>query len=57
MCIRDRINVAIGGIDRKNIAEIKKNGFDMAAICEGIYNDPTKISRNIKELTKIWNEN
>ena len=29
----------------------------MAAICEGIYNDPTKISRNIKELTKIWNEN
>ena len=41
------MNVAIGGIDRKNIAEIKKNGFDMAAICEGIYNDPTKISRNI----------
>lgn len=54
---RTKINVAIGGIDRKNIAEIKKNGFDMAAICEGIYNDPTKISRNIKELTKIWNEN
>ena len=37
-----KINVAIGGIDSNNISEIKKNGFDMAAICEGIYNDPKK---------------
>ena len=37
--------------------KIKKNGFDMAAICEGIYNDPKKISKNIKKLNDIWNEN
>ena len=52
-----KINVAIGGIDSNNISEIKKNGFDMAAICEGIYNDPKKISKNIKKLNDIWNEN
>ena len=39
------------------ISEIKKNGFHMAAICEGIYNDPKKISKNIKKLNDIWNEN
>ena len=37
-----KINVAIGGIDSNNISEIK-NGFDMAAICEGIYNDPKNL--------------
>ena len=52
-----KINVAIGGIDSNNISEIKNNGFDMAAICEGIYNDPKKISKNIKKLNDIWNEN
>ena len=52
-----KINVAIGGIDSDNIREINKNGFDMAAICEGIYNDPKKISENIKKLNKVWNEN
>ena len=51
-----KINVAIGGIDSNNISEIKKNGFDMAAICEGIYNDPKKISKNINKLNDIWNE-
>lgn len=52
-----KINVAIGGINSKNLAQIKQKGFDCAAVCNGIYNNLDKIERNIKEMIKVWNEN
>ena len=52
-----KVNVAIGGINLKNLAQIKQKGFDCAAICNGIYHDSDKIERNIKEMIKVWNEN
>ena len=52
-----KINVAIGGINSKNLAQIKQKGFDCAAVCNGIYHDLDKIERNITEMLKVWNEN
>ena len=53
----DRINVAIGGISEINLRLVKQNEFSMAAICNGIYNDPKKITANCQKLIEIWNEN
>lgn len=52
-----KVNVAIGGINSKNLAQIKQKGFDCAAVCNGIYHDLDKIERNITEMLKVWNEN
>ena len=51
------INIAIGGINNTNLSQIKKGGFQMAAICEGIYSDKSDIKGRSKELLEIWNEN
>ena len=52
-----KVNVAIGGINSKNLAQVKQKGFDCAAVCNGIYHDLDKIERNITEMLKVWNEN
>ncbi len=51
------INIAIGGINSTNLSQIKKSGFQMAAICEGIYSDKSGIKERSKQLLEIWNEN
>ena len=51
------INIAIGGINNTNLSQIKKGGFQMAAICEGIYSDKLRIKERSKQLLEIWNEN
>ena len=52
-----KVNVAIGGINSKNLAQIKQKGFDCAAVCNGIYHDLDRSERNITEMLKVWNEN
>jgi hypothetical protein len=54
---KDKLNVAIGGISEINLRLVKQNEFNMAAICDGIYNDPKKIKVNCQKLIEIWNEN
>ena len=54
---KDKLNVAIGGITEINLRLVKQNEFNMAAICDGIYNDPKKIKVNCQKLIEIWNEN
>ncbi len=54
---KEKLNIAIGGISEINLRLIKQNKFDMAAICDGIYNDPKKIKANCQKLVEIWNEN
>ena len=54
---KEKINIAIGGISEINLRLIKQNKFNMAAICDGIYNDLKKIEVNCRKLIEIWNEN
>ena len=54
---KDKLNIAIGGISEINLRLVKQNKFNMAAICNGIYNDPKKIVANCQKLIEIWNEN
>tara|TARA_B100000482_G_C12602967_1_gene295970 strand:+ start:1267 stop:1896 length:630 start_codon:yes stop_codon:yes gene_type:complete len=54
---KDKLNIAIGGISEINLRLVKQNKFNMAAICNGIYNDPKKIVANCRKLIEIWNEN
>ena len=54
---KDKLNIAIGGISEINLRLVKQNEFSMAAICNGIYNDPKKITANCQKLIEIWNEN
>ena len=54
---KDKLNIAIGGISEINLRLVKQSKFNMAAICDGIYNDPKKIEVNCQKLIKIWNEN
>ena len=54
---KDKLNIAIGGISEINLRLVKQNKFNMAAICNGIYNDPKKITANCQKLIEIWNEN
>ena len=54
---KEKINIAIGGISEINLRLVKQNKFNMAAICDGIYNDLKKIEVNCRKLIEIWNEN
>jgi thiamine-phosphate pyrophosphorylase len=54
---KNSINIAIGGINNSNLSQIKKGGFQMAAICEGIYSDKTRVRERSNQLLEIWNEN
>ena len=54
---KQKLNVAIGGINEINLGLVKQSKFNMAAICDGIYNDLKKIEVNCQKLLEIWNEN
>ena len=53
---KKKLNFAIGGINEINLRLVKQSKFNMAAICNGIYNDLTKIEVNCQKLLEIWNE-
>ena len=46
-----------GSVDIITSEQIKKSGFQMAAICEGIYSDKSEIKERSRQLLEIWNEN
>ena len=54
---KQKLHVAIGGINEINLRLVKQSKFNMAAICDGIYNDLKKIEVNCQKLLEIWNEN
>ena len=46
------VTVAIGGINHSNISEILRAGVDSAAVVSAVLKDPTRISDQVRHLSK-----
>lgn len=48
--------VAIGGINKENIAEVKESGVNAAALIGALYAGENEIQNNVSELTSKWSD-